>query len=449
MSANTNTNASEALTREQIKRIIDPFTRQMEEFNMNLVNNLNNLQFKEYFDFAKSSCFNDINLDFMEELMQIARSKYLYVVDHTELQRYGALTNIKTSHAILKRLNGLFMKPNRDYKAHETNVPRKQGGLSKKVEYFLTQAAFKKCLMRSENCDQFADYYILLEMVISFYNEYRIMYTERLLRDRENNITNLNRRIEELLALGHRTNENVERLETTVVEVRESNIRLETQNTELTQKVDEVKTHNEELLEKVSDVEGELTTVNKKLTDTTNEFTTKLGEIKEAVDIIVEQRTIPPENPILLQEFALIQMTDTTTHEVYRIIRGQQKTVNKSIKGLPKDATTVLHRQFEPNPIDSYIRLKDEIDNFNAQILKNISDLRIAPKERTRRKREYRNAPAVSYKNNIVLVRKNSAYIDRDAFVTMVTEILDEKYEVNGVDLQPAEVLTDPAEAQP
>lgn len=169
--------------------------------------------------------------------------------------------------------------------------------------------------------------------------------------------------------------------------------------------------------------------------------------IQEAVDVIVEQRTIPPENPILLQEFALIQMTDTANHEVYRIIRGQQKTVNKSIKGLPKDATTVLHRQFEPNPIDSYIRLKDEIDNFNAQILQNISDLRIAPKERTRRKREYRNAPAVSYKNNIVLVRKNSAYIDRDAFVTMVTEILDEKYEVNGVDLQPVDET--PAEAQP
>lgn len=442
MSANTNTNASEALTREQIKHIIDPFTRQMEEFNMNLVNNLNNLQFKEYFDFAKSSCFNDINLDFMEELMQIARSKYLYVVDHTELQRFGVLTSIKTSNNILRRLDGLFMKPDRDYKTHEVPAKRKNGGGRSKVEYFLTQAAFKKCLMRSENCEQYADYYVLLELVISYYNEYRLMYAERLLQDRENNITNLNRRIEELLALGHRTNNSVETLKT--------------QNTELTQKVDEVKesnarleTKNEELLEKVSDVEGELTTVNKKLTDTTNEFTTKLGEIKEAVDVIVEQRTIPPENPILLQEFALIQMTDTTTHEVYRIIRGQQKTVNKSIKGLPKDATTVLHRQFEPNPIDSYIRLKDEIDNFNAQILKNISDLRIAPKERTRRKREYRNAPAVSYKNNIVLVRKNSAYIDRDAFVTMVTEILDEKYEVNGIDLQPAEALTEPAEAQP
>lgn len=440
MSANTNTIASDAsLTREQIKRIIDPFTRQMEEFNMNLVNNLNNLQFKEYFDFAKSSCFNDINLDFMEELMQIARSKYLYVVDHTELQRFGVLTSIKTSNNILKRLEGLFMRPDRDYKAHEVPVKNKKGGRPK-VEYFLTQAAFKKCLMRAQNCDQYADYYVLLELVISYYNEYRLMYAERLIQDRDNIIVQLNstvseqgRRIEELLALGHRTNNSVEVLKT--------------QNTELTQKVDEVKTHNEELLEKVSDVEGELTTVNKKLTDTTNEFTTKLEVIQEAVDVIVEQRTIPPENPILLQEFALIQMTDTANHEVYRIIRGQQKTVNKSIKGLPKDATTVLHRQFEPNPIDSYIRLKDEIDNFNAQILQNISDLRIAPKERTRRKREYRNAPAVSYKNNIVLVRKNSAYIDRDAFVTMVTEILDEKYEVNGVDLQPVDET--PAEAQP
>jgi uncharacterized coiled-coil protein SlyX len=387
MSANTNINASEALTREQIKRIIDPFTRQMEEFNINLVNNLNNLQFKEYFDFAKNSCFNDINLDFMEELMQIARSKYLYVVDHTELQRFGVLTSIKTSNNILRCLNSYFMKPDRDYIVHKSSSKRKQGGGLAKNEYFLTQAAFKKLLMRAENCEQYADYYVLLELVISYYNEYRLMYAERLIQDRDNIIVQLNstvseqgRRIEELLALGHRTNNSVEVLKT--------------QNIELTQKVDEVKTHNEELLEEVSDVKGELTTVNKKLTDTTNEFTTKLEVIQEAVDVIVEQRTIPPENPILLQEFALIQMTDTTTHEVYRIIRGQQKTVNKSIKGLPKDATTVLHRQFEPNPIDSYIRLKDEIDNFNAQILKNISDLRIAPKERTRRKREYRNAPA-------------------------------------------------------
>ena len=443
MSTNTNVDmAYSELSREQIKLLLNPLTHQMNDLNINLVNNLNNLQFKEYFDLAKSTHFNDINLEFMEELMQIARSTHLFVVDQAELKRYGVLKNIKTSYSILRCLNSYFMKPDIDYIAHETNVPRKQGGSTKKVEYFLTQAAFKKLLMRAENCEQYADYYVLLELIISFYNEYRLMYANKLISIKDEKIDSLEHRIEELLALGHRTNNSVETLKT--------------QNTELTQKVDEVKesnarleTHNEELLEKVSDVEGELTTVNKKLTDTTNEFTTKLEVIQEAVEVIVEQRTIPPENPILLQEFALIQMSDTATHEVYRIIRGQQKTVNKSIKGLPKDATTVLHRQFEPNPIDSYIRLKDEIDNFNAQILKNISDLRIAPKERARRKREYRNAPAVSYKNNIVLVRKNSAYIDRDAFVTMVTEILDEKYEVNGIDLQPAEALTEPAEAQP
>ena len=172
--------------------------------------------------------------------------------------------------------------------------------------------------MRAQNCDQYADYYVLLELVISYYNEYRLMYAERLIQDRENNITNLNRRIEELLALGHRTNNSVETLKT--------------QNTELTQKVDEVKesnarleTKNEELLEKVSDVEGELTTVNKKLTETTKSLLPNWKLFRKQLKLLLSNVLFHLKILFYFQEFALIQMSDTATHEVYRIIHWTAK----------------------------------------------------------------------------------------------------------------------------
>ena len=45
---------------------------------------------------------------------------------------------------------------------------------SHKNEYYLHPRAFKKCLMRSRNTNIYADYYLLLEECIKYFNDYQI-----------------------------------------------------------------------------------------------------------------------------------------------------------------------------------------------------------------------------------------------------------------------------------
>ena len=42
-----------------------------------------------------------------------------------------------------------------------------------KIEYFLKPDTFKKVLIRSRNTNMYADYYLLLEKALKYYNEYQ------------------------------------------------------------------------------------------------------------------------------------------------------------------------------------------------------------------------------------------------------------------------------------
>ena len=103
-----------------------------------------------------------------------------FCIDADLLKQYGILSNMSSSSHTLKLLVRANAIKGRDYITHEENIDK-----VRKVKYFLTPTFFKKLLIRTVSTDQYADYYLLLEKSVYFYQIYqlerKVQSTERLL----------------------------------------------------------------------------------------------------------------------------------------------------------------------------------------------------------------------------------------------------------------------------
>ena len=114
-------------------------------------------------------------------------------------------------------------------------------------------------------------------------------------------------------------------------------------------------------------------------------------------------------------EISVIDWATTETNPVWRVFN--------SIKCFSQ----------EPNPIDAYNRLKEEINEIHRIDEDEINDREdLTRREKNRLIREYRRHPAIDYKNNLITIRQNNEMTE-ERFVTMVQDILNEKYEVDNL----------------
>jgi len=361
-----------------------------------------------------------VNLGFMEYFLLLTTMIRKFIIPGDKLREYGVVTTNRSSDIKATLVQYGFVE-GEDFTVRD--VPQRgRSGATYKKEYTLSKKAFKLSLMRARNSYEYANYYYLLEQVTGLYYEYLDRYNAKLLTIKDDKIDQQTIEIQELRADMRRM------LERTDHVVNQNNT-LVNQNNTLIQKVDDITEHNEVLEDEIAEVKTELVDVKDELVDVKDELKGTSARL-DAVESHLDQRNIPPENPILSHEFVLIKMPGTDTHDEYTVIRGQKKTVHQKIKSIPKGTTiTILHKELEPNPIDAFNRLKDEIKNFNYQIIKNIMKMK-ASKQRTQQKREYRSMPAVAVKNTTIRLRKNNNHFNEEALVTMLTEILDEKYEI-------------------
>ncbi len=82
--------------------------------------------------------------------------------------------------------------------------------------YKLTPYAFKLCLIRSKNSDEYAKYYLFLEQCIVYYQKYQIMYKDMLLSGKDAKIDNLQKSMEELLGYAKNAKQSNEELKQSV-----------------------------------------------------------------------------------------------------------------------------------------------------------------------------------------------------------------------------------------
>ena len=114
-------------------------------------------------------------------------------------------------------------------------------------------------------------------------------------------------------------------------------------------------------------------------------------------------------------------------------MRGQRSRVSRFIDGLPDKTAIIIHQRLEPNPIDAYNRLKEEINEIHRIDEDEINDREdLTRREKGRLIREYRRSPSIDYKNNLITIRQNNGMTE-ERFITMVQDILNEKYEVDNL----------------
>ena len=155
------------------------FRNSIIQFNENLVSNGKQMDIVEYIKTINNVFYNyDISDEFIDEFIGLV-DKNDFVIHHQMLYKYGVLKDHNTTNHILrllvnqryKYIEGIHFirKENSRYQpdrgADENQI--------KRTDFLLQPDTFKKILMRCENTDKYADYYILLEKAIKWYQNYQ------------------------------------------------------------------------------------------------------------------------------------------------------------------------------------------------------------------------------------------------------------------------------------
>ena len=209
--------------------------------------------------------FSDMDISFKKSLEKLFYSKVHFPVDHIELQNYGILSNIDKNTGHIKRLietykyiEGIdFIKIKRTEK---NNYRKNIDYLSndKLITYYFTTTCFKQILIRAVNTDKYAKYYLLLERVYVYYNNYIHQAQQKIIEKgriefnnfefySEKKIQNLELQKELLQNLNHELNESCDELYLQVHDLKD-----------IEDRYDEEADSNLELISKVSDLESKI-----------------------------------------------------------------------------------------------------------------------------------------------------------------------------------------------
>ena len=186
----------------------------------------------------------------------------------------------------------------------------------------LTPDAFKKCLISSVNTKQFSDYFLLLEKMIKYYNQYQLILN-KLER------TKLSKQLDELLIESKETNK----------ELKNSNKKLD----KLTEELNELKEENKQLQ----------VTLNKNLE--------KTEEIAEHLHIVSHNQVPELNDDKMTHVYILLKKNDKKNE--YYSLRTQQSKV-KSVLNKKTDYNVILRFDNCPNPIELGTLIKEELKDI-------------------------------------------------------------------------------------
>ena len=138
---------------------------QIKEFNEKLVQDKKDFTIIDYVKELNKIYF-DIDISFIDDFIDLV-DKEGFVIHHSMLEKYQVIT-IKDTYEVKRLLEKYEFEHDKDYK---TTPAQLRGG----TDYMLNGEIFKMILMRSKNTKRYAQYYILLEKCIKYYNDYQVL----------------------------------------------------------------------------------------------------------------------------------------------------------------------------------------------------------------------------------------------------------------------------------
>jgi len=149
-------------------KYIGEFKMTITQFNnINEFNNsehLTKMNLIEYFKKVHSVFYNDIDIDitFMDYFLEICQHDNKFAVHHNKLREYRVFLE-DDKDRIRNCLNGWKLKAGIDYGTALNG-------------YNLKPHAFKICLLSLTRCRTYAKYYLHLEKIFDYYNDYQKKY---------------------------------------------------------------------------------------------------------------------------------------------------------------------------------------------------------------------------------------------------------------------------------
>ena len=264
----------------------------------------------EYLKDANDKFYN-YDIKFMEEFMELV-DRVDFCISHEYLFEYKVATESTTTANVLRLLESRGLKEEKDYMPFLEERHRKNGSKYTKIIYMLTPDAFKKCLIGSAKTDIYSNYFLLLEKIIKYYNQYQLKLNkiERI---------RLSKKLDNIL-----------------IDLKESNKinnQLLIENKQQTTKIDQLLIHAEDA-------------------------SIKTEEMAEQLHIISHNQVPELNDQNYTHVYALLRNKED--NKQFHSIRTQKLTFNKRIEKLSKDYTLVLTFKNCPNSIMLNENIKEE-----------------------------------------------------------------------------------------
>ena len=268
-------------------------------YNKELIEGKKNPSIVEYVK-ALNEKFYKIDISFIDDFLKLVGTNEC-IIPHMMLEKYGVLKITRSNQEHTNEINTLLEK---QLKLSDNLYLKRKitlqlpSGKKYKNEYLLSPYAFKICLMRSQNTRKYANYFLLLEECVKYFNDFHLernlvyrVSLKKLVKQKDKTIQRKECKIDEL-------NETVKRIEI-------MNERMEKSNLEMKKTVEDI---NAQLIE----ISKDLKTVISKV----SEFNVSLRKQKALSEVIGICK----------------EPTLNNGYESYHIVRCQNKKYDRLIK---------------------------------------------------------------------------------------------------------------------
>ena len=148
---------------------------EIQAFNEKLVMDNIDITILEYVKLLNSKFYN-LKIDFIDDFIDMIDNKDDFIIHHKMLEKYGVIT-VRDTYCVKRILDQYEFEESIDY------LVRPPPDLGDRAEYILKPETFKMLLMRSRNTRKYAEYFILLEKSINYYNHYEKLKLQKKLKE--------------------------------------------------------------------------------------------------------------------------------------------------------------------------------------------------------------------------------------------------------------------------
>lgn len=329
-------------------------------YNKMLFNNKTKISLENYFENVISKFYNDIDLEFVPYFLELCDHENQYYVHHNKLKEFGVLKTIK-SDTIKNCLAGNLLVEGEDYRLHNIMQPVKQGGYSVKIDYILTPHAFKVCVIRSKNEKRYVKYFLLLERVLKYYQQYQREYNfrkelenilhKRIILLKEDTIKFKGDKIDELM---RKLDEQDEKMNKIIFH---------------SIKTEQIAERHREIAEiandKIEDLKEDMHITIEKLDDANF----KIDDMRDVVNDVAN-RSVPMSRDVNENsEFALLQ--EIIRPNRYYVIRSKNGRI-QSVVANKLNTHNLITRTYNANAIRLYGEFRDETRRSDRELTLNI-----------------------------------------------------------------------------